>query len=172
MLSKLCNENGVKNIKTGYVNDVSKNIKRNNEKGEIVREWHHGQYMIRHSRKVIELAAKYKLNIITHEPIKDTGIRRKYPNYISREGAKGQEFNGFATNGVNHATILPFTRLLAGPMDYTPGVFQLNNFRYTNPESNIIDKKAIIPSTIAKELALYVVTTLLCKWLLIYLNIT
>ncbi len=151
------NEHGIKNIKTGYVNDVSKNIKRKNEKGEIVSEWHHGQYMVRHFRKVIELASKYKLNIITHEPIKDTGIRRKYPNYISREGAKGQEFNGFATNGINHATVLPFTRLLAGPMDYTPGVFQLNNFRYTNPESNIIDKKAIIPSTIAKELALYVV---------------
>jgi len=151
------NKNGIKNIKTGYVNDVSKNIKRINKKGEIVKEWHHGQYMVRHYRKVIELAAKYKLNIITHEPIKDTGIRRKYPNYISREGAKGQEFNGFGSNGVNHAAILPFTRLLSGPMDYTPGVFQLNNFRYTQPGSNIIDERAIVPSTIAKELALYVV---------------
>ena len=54
----------------------------------IIREWHHGQYMVNHFQKVIELAAKYKLNIITHEPIKDTGLRRKYPNYISREGLK------------------------------------------------------------------------------------
>ncbi len=154
---KFYNKYGIKNIKTGYVNDVSKNIKRKNKKGEIVKEWHHGQYMIRHFRKVIQLAAKYKLNIITHEPIKDTGIRRKYPNYISREGAKGQEFNGFSSNGVNHASILPFTRLLSGPMDYTPGVFKLNNFRYVTPGSNTIDKNAIIPSTIAKELALYVV---------------
>jgi len=154
---KFYNKYGIKNIKTGYVNDVSKNIKRKNKKGEIVKEWHHGQYMIRHFRKVIQLAAKYKLNIITHEPIKDTGIRRKYPNYISREGAKGQEFNGFSSNGVNHASILPFTRLLSGPMDYTPGVFKLNNFRYVTPGSNTIDKNAIIPSTIAKELALYIV---------------
>ena len=154
---QLYNINGIKNIKTGYVNDVSKNIKRINLDGDTVYEWHHGQYMVNHYQKVIEMAAKYKLNIITHEPIKDTGLRRKYPNYISREGAKGQEFNGFWTNGVNHASDLPFTRLLSGPMDYTPGIFQLNNFRFTSPGSNEIDKEAIVPSTIAKELALYVV---------------
>ena len=154
---KLYNKYGIKNIKTGYVNDVSKNIKRIDEKGNIHKEWHHGQYMVNHFQKVIEMAAKYKLNIITHEPIKDTGLRRKYPNYISREGAKGQEFNGFWTNGVNHATDLPFTRMLSGPMDYTPGIFQLNNFRYDSPDSKIIDKGAIVPSTLAKELALYVV---------------
>ena len=153
----LYNKYGIKNIKTGYVNDVSKNIKRFDEDGNIHREWHHGQYMVNHFQKVIELAAKYKLNIITHEPIKDTGLRRKYPNFISREGAKGQEFNGFWTNGVNHATDLPFTRMLTGPMDYTPGIFQLNNFRYDSPESKNIDKGAIVPSTIGKELALYVV---------------
>ena len=154
---KLYNKFGIKNIKTGYVNDVSKNIKRTDNNGDVIREWHHGQYMVNHFHKVIELAAKYKLNIITHEPIKDTGLRRKYPNYISREGAKGQEFNGFWTNGVNHATDLPFTRMLSGPMDYTPGVFQLNNFRYDSPETKNIDKGAIVPSTIGKELALYVV---------------
>ncbi|MEC7858396.1 MAG: glycoside hydrolase family 97 protein [Bacteroidota bacterium] len=154
---KLYNKYGIKNIKTGYVNDVSKNIKRFDEKGNVHKEWHHGQYMVNHFQRVIEMAAKYKLNIITHEPIKDTGLRRKYPNYISREGAKGQEFNGFWTNGVNHATDLPFTRMLSGPMDYTPGIFQLNNFRYDSPDSKIIDKGAIVPSTLAKELALYVV---------------
>ncbi len=154
---KLYNRNGIKNIKTGYVNDVSKNIKRYDEDGNLHMEWHHGQFMINHFEKVIKLAAKYKLNIITHEPIKDTGLRRKYPNYISREGAKGQEFNGFWTNGVNHATDLPFTRMLSGPMDYTPGIFQLNNFRFDSPESRKIDKGAIVPSTIGKELALYIV---------------
>tara|TARA_B100001057_G_scaffold315221_1_gene315317 strand:+ start:2127 stop:4310 length:2184 start_codon:yes stop_codon:yes gene_type:complete len=154
---KMYNKYGIKNIKTGYVNDVSKNIKIYGENGEISKEWHHGQYMVNHFQKVIDVAAKYKLMIKTHEPIKDTGLRRTFPNFISREGAKGQEFNGFSSNGVNHATDLPFTRLLSGPMDYTPGVFQLNNFRYTEPGSGIIDKEAIIPSTIAKELALYVV---------------
>ncbi|MDC3077226.1 glycoside hydrolase family 97 protein [Flavobacteriales bacterium] len=154
---KMYNKYGIKNIKTGYVNDVSKNIKIFDENGEISKEWHHGQYMVNHFQKVIDVAAKYELMIKTHEPIKDTGLRRTFPNFISREGAKGQEFNGFSSNGVNHATDLPFTRLLSGPMDYTPGVFQLNNFRYTEPGSGIIDKDAIIPSTIAKELALYVV---------------
>ena len=154
---KMYNKYGIKNIKTGYVNDVSKNIKIYDENGDFSKEWHHGQYMVNHFQKVIDVAAKYKLMIKTHEPIKDTGLRRTFPNFISREGAKGQEFNGFSSNGVNHATDLPFTRLLSGPMDYTPGVFQLNNFRYTEPGSGIIDKDAIIPSTIAKELALYVV---------------
>jgi alpha-glucosidase len=151
------NKMGVKNIKTGYVNDISKNIKRTDINGKIISEWHHGQYMINHFQKVIEIAAKYKLSIITHEPIKDTGLRRKFPNFISREGAKGQEFNGFSSNGVNHATDLPFTRLLSGPMDYTPGIFKLKDFRYTEPGSGEIDKNATVPSTIAKELALYVV---------------
>ena len=154
---QMYNKHGIKNIKTGYVNDVSKNIKVYAEDGTISKEWHHGQYMINHFQKVIDIAAKYQLTIKVHEPIKDTGLRRKYPNFISREGAKGQEFNGFSSNGVNHATDLPFTRLLSGPMDYTPGIFKLNNFRYTEPGSGEIDQNAIVPSTIAKELALYVV---------------
>ena len=154
---KMYNRLGVKNIKTGYVNDVSKNIRVLNANGIISEEWHHGQFMVKHFQKVIEMAAKYKLNIITHEPIKDTGLRRKYPNFISREGAKGQEFNGFSSNGINHATDLPFTRLLSGPMDYTPGIFQLKNFRFDSPGSDKIDKNAVVPSTITKELALYVV---------------
>jgi len=153
----LYQKHGIKFIKTGYVNDVSKNIKRIDENGETVFEWHHGQYMINHMQKVIEKAAEYEISIIKHEPIKDTGLRRKYPNFISREGAKGQEFNGFSSNGVNHITILPFTRMLSGPMDYTPGIFKLNNFRYVSPDNRVIDKNAIVPSTITKELALYVV---------------
>lgn len=153
----LYKKNGIKFIKTGYVNDVSRNIKRIDENGNISYEWHHGQYMIDHQQRVIEKAAEYQISIIKHEPIKDTGLRRKYPNFISREGAKGQEFNGFSSNGVNHITILPFTRMLSGPMDYTPGIFKLNNFRYVSPDNKLIDKGAIIPSTITKELALYVV---------------
>lgn len=153
----LYKQHGIKFIKTGYVNDVSKNIKRIDENGETVLEWHHGQYMVNHMQRVIEKAAEYEISIIKHEPIKDTGLRRKYPNFISREGAKGQEFNGFSSNGVNHITILPFTRMLSGPMDYTPGIFKLNNFRYISPDNRVIDKNAIVPSTITKELALYVV---------------
>ena len=153
----LYKENGIKFIKTGYVNDVSKNIKRIDENGNIVYEWHHGQFMINHMQMVIEKAAEYEISIIKHEPIKDTGLRRKYPNFISREGAKGQEFNGFSSNGVNHITVLPFTRMLSGPMDYTPGIFQLNNFRFKSPDNKVIDNAAIVPSTITKELALYVI---------------
>ncbi len=154
---KLYKKNGIKFIKTGYVNDVSKNIKRIDESGNVKYEWHHGQYMIEHNQRVIEKAAEYQISIIKHEPIKDTGLRRKYPNFISREGAKGQEFNGFSSNGVDHITILPFTRMLSGPMDYTPGIFKLKNFRYVAPDNKVIDEGAIVPSTITKELALYVV---------------
>ena len=92
---KMYNKYGVKNIKTGYVNDVSKNIKVYGENGEISKEWHHGQYMVNHFQKVIDIAAKYKLMIKTHEPIKDTGLRRTFPNFISREGAKGQSLMVF-----------------------------------------------------------------------------
>ena len=80
---------------------------------------------------------------------------------LSREGAKGQEFNGFMSskdnNKPNHTTILPYTRLLSSPMDYTPGIFKLNNYRYYSPENKTINTNHRIPSTIAKELALYVV---------------
>ena len=128
-----CQKNGIRVVKTGYVNDGSKNIKRTGEDGKIYKEWHHGQYMIEHFRKVLETAAKYEVSIVVHEPIKDTGLRRTYPNMISREGARGQEFNGFMgikdNNKPNHTTILPFTRLVSSPMDYTPGIFNLTEYR-------------------------------------------
>jgi hypothetical protein len=111
------NRNDIRVIKTGYVNDVSQNISRIAADGKVYKEWHHGQYMVEHFRKVIETAAKYQVSLVPHEPIKDTGIRRTYPNILSREGAKGQEFNGFMStkdnNKPNHTTILPFTRLLS-----------------------------------------------------------
>ena len=156
-----CKEHGIRVVKTGYVNDGSQNIKRVDNDGVIHKEWHHGQYMVEHFRKVLETAAKYEVGIVVHEPIKDTGLRRTYPNMYSREGARGQEFNGFMpkdwNNKPNHTTILPFTRLLSSPMDYTPGIFNLKDYRYYGPDNRTINKEHHIPSTISKELALYVI---------------
>ena len=156
-----CQRNGIRVVKTGYVNDGSQNIKRIDENGILQREWHHGQFMVEHFRKVLETAAKYEVSLVVHEPIKDTGLRRTFPNMMSREGAKGQEFNGFMSskdnNKPNHTTIIPFTRLLSSPMDYTPGIFNLVDYRYNSPEDRKINPNHRIPSTISKELALYVV---------------
>tara|TARA_B100001142_G_scaffold87782_2_gene89535 strand:+ start:8998 stop:11112 length:2115 start_codon:yes stop_codon:yes gene_type:complete len=156
-----CKRNGIRVVKTGYVNDGSQNIKRIDDDGKIHKEWHHGQYMVEHFRKVLETAAKYNVGIVVHEPIKDTGLRRTYPNMLSREGARGQEFNGFMpkdwNNKPNHTTILPFTRLLSSPMDYTPGIFNLKDYRYYSQDNREINSDHHIPSTISKELALYVV---------------
>ena len=156
-----CQKNGIRVVKTGYVNDGVQNIKRTGSDGKIYKEWHHGQYMVEHFRKVLETAAKYEVSIVVHEPIKDTGLRRTYPNMVSREGAKGQEFNGFMSekdnNKPNHTTILPFTRLVSSPMDYTPGIFNLTGYRYFSPDNRKINLDHHIPSTISKELAHYVI---------------
>ena len=156
-----CRKNGIRVVKTGYVNDGSKNIKRIDEDGNVQKEWHHGQYMVEHFRKVLETAAKYEVSIVVHEPIKDTGLRRTYPNMVSREGARGQEFNGFMPidvhNKPDHTTILPFTRLICAPMDYTSGIFNLKDYRYNSPDDRTINTNHHIPSTISKELAHYVV---------------
>ena len=153
-----CQEKGIRVVKTGYVNDGSQNIKRYDKEGNVHKEWHHGQYMVEHFRKVLETAAKYEVGIVVHEPIKDTGLRRTFPNMLSREGARGQEFNGFMpkdwNNKPNHTTILPFTRLISSPMDYTPGIFNLKEYRYNSPDDRTINESHHIPSTIAKELAL------------------
>ena len=158
---KYCQDHGIRVVKTGYVNDGSQNIKRIDDNGDLHMEWHHGQYMIEHFRKVLETAAKYEVSIVVHEPIKDTGLRRTYPNMVSREGARGQEFNGFMpidyNNKPNHTTILPFTRLLSSPMDYTPGIFNLKEYRYNSHDDRTINTNHQIPSTISKELALYVI---------------
>lgn len=142
---------GVRAVKTGYVNH-GQGIKRVDENGEVHGEWHHGQFMVRHYRKAVEEAAEHHLMLDVHEPIKDTGIRRTYPNMMTREGARGQEFNAWGPKGGNppeHTTILPFTRLLAGPMDFTPGIFDLLlEDRRPNNRVN---------TTLAKQLALYVV---------------
>ncbi|OUR81030.1 alpha-glucosidase [Colwellia psychrerythraea] len=129
---------GVHAIKTGYAGKMI-------PKGS----YHHGQFMVNHYRKVLELAAKHQIMLNVHEPIKPTGIRRTYPNMMTREGAKGMEWNGWSDgNSPEHTVTLPFTRLLAGPLDYTPGIF---NIKF-DPQ-----QQYRVHSTLAKQLAMYVV---------------
>ncbi len=140
---------GINDVKTGYAGAI-----------RPTGQHHHGQYMVNHYRKVVETAAKYNLTINAHEPIKATGIRRTYPNMMTREGARGMEWNGWSDgNPPEHHIILPFTRILAGPIDYTPGIFDL---LYKNAGKRIKwngqDKgTSRINTTLAKQLALFVV---------------
>jgi alpha-glucosidase len=140
----LYNKVGVEAVKTGYVGDFA-------EGGR----WHHGQFMVRHYRKIVEKAAEAKIMLDVHEPIKDTGIRRTWPNMMTREGARGREYDAWSADGGNppsHTTTIPFTRLLGGPMDYTAGTFNLMlTDRPDNPNNNRVQ------STLVKDLALYVI---------------
>jgi alpha-glucosidase len=117
---------GVKSIKTGYVTDAC-NLRYVHPDGRETRECTESQVMQRHHLKVVTEAAKRKIAINAHEPVKDTGLRRTYPNWVAREGARGMEFNawGVPPNGPSHVPIMVFTRMLSGPMDYTPGVLSL-----------------------------------------------
>ena len=126
--------------------------KRINEQGRIRHEWHDGQFMVNDYLDNVKSAAKHKISITTHEPIKDTGLRRTYPNWISREGARGQEYNAWGTppNPPSHVPTLAFTRMLSGPMDFTPGIFDMS-FNGLGADSNRPQ------TTLAKQLALYVV---------------
>ncbi len=138
---------GLDAIKSGYVTDTT-------PEGNS----HHSQFMVRHYRKVIETAAKYHIMMDVHEPIHDTGERRTYPNWMSREGARGQEYNAWGGEGGNppeHETNLFFTRLLAGPMDFTPGVFDLLIERGTGRQRRPDESRP--RTTLAKQLALYIV---------------
>lgn len=146
----LYQKNGVSQIKTGYVADGG-HIKRFDDKGQAINEWHDGQFMVNEYLHSVTEAAKRQISINTHEPIKDTGLRRTYPNWISREGARGQEFNAWGKphNPPEHTVILPYTRMLSGPMDFTPGIF---NLAYKG-----LDAENRVPTTLAKQLALYVV---------------
>ncbi len=142
---------GIHIVKTGYVAH-GRHIKWVDDAGQVHYETHHGQFMVRHYRKVVQWAAQYQVMLDVHEPIKDTGIRRTWPNMMTREGARGQEYNAWSADGGNppeHTTILPFTRLLAGPMDFTPGIFDLLLKKW-RPKNRI-------NTTLAKQLALYVV---------------
>ena len=138
---------GLDAIKTGYVTDTT---------GEG--HSHYGQFMARHYRHVIETAARYGIMLDVHEPMHDTGERRTYPNMMSREGARGMEYNAWSGDGGNppeHETILFFTRLLDGPMDYTPGIFDIQ-IRSANGQPRRNDEPRV-RTTLAKQLALYVV---------------
>lgn len=142
---------GIPIVKTGYVN-WSQGLQRLDDTGKLCGEWHYGQYMVRHHHHVIEEAAKHHIMLDVHEPVKPTGLCRTYPNLMTGEGARGQEYNAWSADGGNppeHETILPFTRLLAGPMDFTPGIFDLT-FEKLRPNNRV-------NTTLAKQLALYVV---------------
>ena len=137
---------GLDGIKSGYVTDLT-------SEGHS----HWGQFMVNHYRHVIAKAAQYHIMLDAHEPIHDTGERRTYPNMMSREGARGQEYNAWGGDGGNppeHETILFFTRLLDGPMDFTPGIFDILR-THTGPART--NEEPRVRSTIAKQLALYVV---------------
>ncbi len=145
--------NGVDVVKTGYVADAGGIISCNAdisdpcvEGGGEVFEWHDGQRMVQHHLKVVREAAERGIAINPHEPVKDTGLRRTYPNWVAREGARGQEYNAWSAfaNGPDHEPTLVYTRMLSGPMDYTPGVLGL-----------VGDNNYPIASTLAKQLGLY-----------------
>lgn len=140
-------KHGVTSVKTGYVADAG-GIVHKDSNGDEVWEYHDGQYMVRHHVAVAESAAERRISINAHEPVKDTGLRRTWPNMLSREGARGMEYAawGEPQNPPNHEANLVFTRMLAGPMDYTPGIVSLTG-KGGRP----------ITSTLAKQLANYVV---------------
>jgi alpha-glucosidase len=145
---------GITMLKSGYVGQAQEIERRDPETGEVLGlEWHHGQWMVQHYRHVVKTAAKHRIMLDVHEPIKPTGIRRTWPNMMTREGARGQEYDAWSGDGGNppeHATILPFTRMLAGPFDMTPGTFDLLLSKADRPDNRV-------NTTLAKQLALYVV---------------
>lgn len=133
-------ENGYDAVKTGYVGWI---IPRG--------EKHDGQWMVNHYQRVIEKMAENRLMIDEHEPVRPTGQCRTYPNLLACEAARGNEFNAWSVgNPPEHETILPFTRLKGGPMDYTPGVFEIKMDYYKKGNTNQVH------TTLAKQLALYV----------------
>ncbi len=151
---------GVRLIKSGYVADAGQ-IERIDDQGIKRYEWHDGQFMVRHHLHVVKEAAKRKIAINPHEPVKDTGLRRTYPNWVSREGARGMEFNAWGSppNPPSHEAVLAFTRMLAGPMDFTPGIFDLepNKRPPLREDMQRSDPSNRPQTTLAKQLALYVV---------------
>lgn len=132
-------ENGYDAVKTGYVGKI---IPRG--------EKHDGQWMVNHYQHVIEKMAENRLMIDEHEPVRPTGQCRTYPNLLACEAARGNEFNGWsAGNPPEHETILPFTRLKGGPMDYTPGIFEIKMDHYQKGNT------CQVHTTLTKQLALY-----------------
>jgi len=137
---RLMKKYGYDAVKTGYVGKI---IPRG--------EHHDGQWMVNHYIRVAKKTAEYKIMVDMHEPVRPTGLQRTYPNWLACEAARGNEFNAWSVGNMpDHETILPFTRLMGGPMDYTPGIFKIKMSSY-NPE-----KKEQVHTTLAKQLALYV----------------
>ena len=132
-------DNNYNSVKSGYVGNI---IPRG--------EYHYGQWMVNHYLYAVKKAADYKIMVNAHEAVRPTGLCRTYPNLIGNESARGTEYEAFGGNNVDHTTILPFTRLIGGPMDYTPGIFETHVSAY-NPDNN-----SQVRTTIARQLALYV----------------
>ncbi|MFV0172888.1 glycoside hydrolase family 97 protein [Empedobacter falsenii] len=133
------NKNGYTSVKSGYVGDI---VPRG--------DYHYSQNTINHYQYAIEKAADYKIMVNAHEAVRPTGLARTWPNLIGNESARGTEYQAFGGSKPNHVTILPFTRLLGGPMDYTPGIFEMD-VKKLNPNNH-----SHVNSTIANQLALYV----------------
>ena len=133
-------DNGYDAVKTGYVGNILP-----------LGEHHYSQSILNHYQYVTEKAADYKIMVNAHEAVRPTGICRTYPNMIGNESARGTEFQAFGGSKANHTTVLPFTRLMGGPMDYTPGIFEMDIAKL-NPGNN-----SHVNTTIANQLGLYVV---------------
>lgn len=147
---KMYQKLGIHAVKTGYAGAIRPNG-----------QFHHGQYMVNHYRKVMETAAKYEIMLDVHEPVKFTGLERTYPNLMTGEGVRGMEWNAWSEgNPPEHTVIIPFTRMLAGPVDYTPGIFDITyeNVKDIRIKWNGNDKgNSRVNSTLTNQLALYVV---------------
>ena len=136
---KFMKDHGYNAVKSGYVGDI---IPRG--------ENHYSQWMVNHYQYALEKAADYKIMVNAHEAVRPTGIARTYPNLIGNESARGNEYQAFGGSKPNHVTVLPFTRLIGGPMDYTPGIFEMDISNF-NPANT-----SFVNSTITNQLALYV----------------
>lgn len=142
---------GIDCIKVGYAGNLPANFT------------HHGQYLVNHYQKVVETAAKNKMTLDIHEPVKDTGIRRTWPNMMTREGGRGMEWNAWSSgNTPSHTVILPYTALLAGPMDYNPGIFDIlykntRNLPQRKPWNTNDTGDSRVNTTLAKQIANWVI---------------
>jgi len=135
---RFMNKYGYTSVKTGYVGKI---IPRG--------EHHDGQWMIDHYVRVVKKAAQYHIMLDAHEPVRPTGLQRTYPNWMACESGRGNEYNAFGNgNNPNHETIMPFTRLIGGPMDYTPGIFKIKGYT--------ADAERQVKTTLCKQLALYI----------------
>lgn len=132
-------DNGYDAVKSGYVGNI---LPRG--------DYHYSQWMINHYQYAVEKAASYRIMVNAHEAVRPTGICRTYPNLIGNESARGTEYQAFGGSKPNHVTILPFTRLIGGPMDYTPGIFEMDVSKISPNNHSHVN------STLANQLALYV----------------